>query len=82
IVIQVAWDANRKNPALKINQEVVAWENLEPRLEQIFLKRADKVAYVKGEDEMDFEYVAQVIAQAHNAGVQRVALMKRSQAEQ
>jgi len=82
IVIQVAWDASGKNPSLKINQEAVGWDNLEPRLEEIFLKRADKVAYVKGDDEMDFEFVAQVIAQAHNAGVQRVGLMARSQAEQ
>jgi len=38
-------------------------DNLEPRLEHIFTGRADKVAYVKGDDELDFEYVAQVIAE-------------------
>ena len=80
IVIQVAWDATGKSPALKINQEVVPWDNLQPRLEHIFLQRADKVAYVKGDDQMDFEYVAQVIAEAHNAGVQRVGLMTKAQA--
>ncbi len=80
IVIQVAWNAQGKGPALKINQEVVPWEGLGPRLEHIFIGRADKVAYVKGDDELDFEYVAQVIAEAHNAGVQRVGLMTRAQA--
>ncbi len=80
IVIQVAWDGSRKNAALKINQEVVPWENLQPRLEQIFARRADKVAFVKGDDELDFEYVAQVIAEEHNAGVERVGLMTRAQA--
>ena len=82
IVIQVAWDVRGKSPALKINQEVVPWDNLEARLEHIFIARADKVAYVKGDDELDFEYVAQVIAEAHNAGVQRVGLMTRTQAGQ
>jgi len=27
---------------------------------------------VKGDDDLDFEYVAQVIAEAHNAGITRV----------
>jgi biopolymer transport protein ExbD len=79
IVIQVAWVPNGKNPAIKINQEIVPWDNLQSRLEHIYTARADKVAYVKGDDELDFEYVAQVIAEAHNAGVQRVGLMTTAQ---
>jgi biopolymer transport protein ExbD len=79
IVIQVAWDPKDKAPVLKINQESVPWDNLEPRLERIFTGRADKIAYVKGDDELNFEYVAQVIAEAHNAGVQRVGLLTTQQ---
>jgi biopolymer transport protein TolR len=79
IVIQVAWDPRDKAPVLKINQESVPWDNLEPRLERIFTGRADKIAYVKGDDELNFEYVAQVIAEAHNAGVQRVGLLTTQQ---
>jgi len=75
IVIQVAWDPKGKGPVFKINQEIVAWENLEPRLERIFTGRAEKIAYVKGDGELDFEVVAQVIAEAHNAGIQRVGLL-------
>lgn len=77
IVIQVLWDAEKKSPSLKINQEVVAWDDLEPRLASIYLSRAEKVAYVKGDDDLDFEYVAQVIAEAHNAGVSRVGLVTK-----
>jgi biopolymer transport protein TolR len=77
IVIQVAWDAKGQSPALKINQEVVAWDNLQPRLEHIFTARADKVAYVKGDDELDFQFVAQVIAEAHDAGIQRIGLITK-----
>ena len=79
IVIQVAWDPEGKAPVFKINQESVAWENLEPRLERIFTGRAEKIAYVKGDDELDFEVVAQVIAEAHNAGIQRVGLLTTQQ---
>ena len=79
IVIQVAWDPDNKAPVLKINQESVPWDNLEPRLERIFTGRAEKIAYVKGDDELNFEYVAQVIAEAHNAGVQRVGLLTTEQ---
>jgi len=79
IVIQVAWDAEGKAPVFKINQESVALENLEPRLERIFTGRAEKIAYVKGDDELNFEVGAQVIAEAHNAGIQRVGLLTTQQ---
>jgi len=78
IVIQVAWDAQGKNPSLKINQESVPWEGLESRLQRIYLGRAEKVVYVKGDDDIDFEYVAQVIADAHNAGIDRVGLLTKA----
>jgi biopolymer transport protein TolR len=68
IVIQVIWNAQSQAPGLKINNNRVPWDDLEPQLARIFLRRAEKVAYVKGDDSLDFEYVAQVIAEAHNAG--------------
>ena len=77
IVIQVTWSTQSKVPLLKINRETVAWEQLEPNLERIFLGRAEKVVYVKGDESLDFEYVAQVVAEAHNAGISRVALRTR-----
>ena len=77
IVIQILWTARSQFPLLKINQEPVPWEQLEPNLERIFLGRADKVVYVKGDESLDFEYVAQVVAEAHNAGIKRVALLTK-----
>ncbi len=77
IVIQILWDAQSRVPLLKINQETVPWEQLEPDLERIFLGRAEKVVYVKGDESLDFEYVAQVVAEAHNAGINRVALLTK-----
>jgi biopolymer transport protein ExbD/biopolymer transport protein TolR len=75
IVIQIIWSAEKQAPLLKINQESVAWDDLEPELARIFLRRAEKVVYVKGDVGLDFEPVAQVIAEAHNAGIDRVGLV-------
>lgn len=77
IVIQVIWSSQSQVPALKINQDSVPWDDLKPQLERIFLGRAEKVVYVKGDGDLDFEYVAQVIAEAHNAGIGRVGLLTK-----
>ena len=77
IVLQVVWTGKDKQPLLRINQEDVSWAELQPRLNDIYKQRAEKVAFVKGDDDIDFEYVAQVIDVAHAAGVDRVALMAR-----
>jgi biopolymer transport protein ExbD len=37
----------------------------------------EKVAYVRGDADVDFQYVADVIDRAHHAGVQRVGLMTK-----
>jgi biopolymer transport protein TolR len=75
IVIQVIWSTKDQPPTLKINQEDVRWEDLDTRLAQIYLKRAEKVAFVRGDADVDFQYVADVIDRAHHAGVQRVGLL-------
>jgi biopolymer transport protein TolR len=75
VVIDVVWTAKDTPPSVKINLENVRWEDLEMRLAQIYLKRADKVAFVRGGADVDFLYVADVIDLAHHAGVQRVGLM-------
>lgn len=79
IVIQLIWTAQDQPPQLKINNEAVTRDALETRLEQIFLKRAEKVAFVRGDDDVDFEYVADVIDVAHHAGIDRVGLLTRDQ---
>ena len=37
----------------------------------IFKQRAERVAFVKGDDDVDFQYVADAIAIARNSGVER-----------
>jgi biopolymer transport protein TolR len=75
IVIQVVWTGQNQQPLVKINHEDVRWENLESRLAEIYLKRAQKVAFVRGDADLSFQYIADVIDLAHHAGVKRVGLL-------
>ena len=77
IVIQLVWTAKDQSPELKINGQQVKRDDLEARLAEIFLKRAEKVAFVRGDDEVDFQDVADVIDVARHAGVQRVGLLTK-----
>ena len=62
-------------PALKINQEDVTWDKLQGRLEEIYKTRAEKVMFVKGDTDLPFADIAQVIDIAHAAGVDKVGLI-------
>ena len=75
VVIQVLWTKDDQQPVIKLNQEEVRWEDLETRLAEIYLKRAEKVVFVRGDGDVDFQYVADVIDLAHHAGVERVGLL-------
>jgi biopolymer transport protein ExbD len=75
IVIQVLLAKNNQPPTVKINQDDVRWEDLETQLARIYLTRVEKVAFVRGDADVDFQYVADVIDLAHHAGVQRIGLL-------
>jgi biopolymer transport protein TolR len=75
VVIEVVWTAKDQPPVVKINRQDVRWEDLDTRLAQIYLTRAEKVVFVRGDADVDFQYVADVIDVAHHAGVQRVGLL-------
>lgn len=78
IVIQIAWKGDKQPPTLKINQEDVTWEDLHNRLFDIYKQRADHVAFVKGDDEIDFQYVADAISIARGSGVDKIGLLTRT----
>jgi biopolymer transport protein TolR len=75
VVIQVVWTSKDAPPTVRVNREEVRWDDLPLRLDQIYLKRAEKVAFVRGDADVDFLYVADVIDLAHHAGVQRIGLL-------
>jgi biopolymer transport protein TolR len=55
IVIQLKDVGESKRPLLTINQEEVSWDSLEDRLTAAFKLRVERVAFVKGDPEVDFE---------------------------
>ncbi len=81
IVIQVKWNADDRPSSLKINNQDVGWSDLDNRLQEIFTTRAERVAFVKGDDDVQFEDVAKVIDIARNAGVDRVGLLTQGMEE-
>lgn len=74
VVIQIIW-AGKDLPALKVNDEGIEWDKLHERLSEIFTTRVEKVAFVKGDDDVDFEYVADAIDIAKSSGVTRIGLL-------
>jgi biopolymer transport protein TolR len=70
IVVQVL--ANGK---VMINQDETSWDDLGPRLDEVFKLRAEKVAFVKGDDAVDFGQVARAIDIMRGAGIDSVGLI-------
>jgi biopolymer transport protein TolR len=70
IVVQVYGDGK-----LKINEEAATWDGLQARLDQIFKQRAQKIAFVKGDDTVFFGDVARAIDIMRAAGIDKVGLL-------
>ena len=58
-----------------INQDPATWDDLGPRLEDIFKTRAEKVAFVKGDDAVEFASVAPAIDIMRGSGIDKVGLI-------
>ena len=59
----------------KINQDVVSKDALSARLAEIYANRAERVMFIKGDDDISYSQVAEVIDMGHSAGVDHVALL-------
>jgi biopolymer transport protein ExbD len=70
VVVQILRDGS-----LRINQQPVAWLDLQPRLETIFKLRANRVAFVRGEGDIEFGAVARAIDVMRGSGITTVGLM-------
>ncbi len=64
-----------KGGSMMINQEPVAESALGPRLAEIFKTRAERVVFVKGDPDLDYDVVARAIDTAHGVGIDKVGLM-------
>lgn len=67
-----------KDKSMKINQEPILEANLGDRLADVFKTRAERVVFVKGDPEIDFQYVARAIDIAKGAGLDKVGLMTKA----
>ena len=70
VVVQVL-----DNNYLKINEEPATWDNLAEKLNNIFKLRAEKVAFLKGDDPVLFAEVARAIDVMRCSGIEKVGLM-------
>jgi biopolymer transport protein ExbD len=64
-----------KDHSILINAEPTDVSKLGARLEEIFKTRAERVVFVKGDPDLEYSYVAQVIDIAHGAQIDKVGLM-------
>ena len=69
IVVQLIQEPNGAKPKLKINQDDVTWKDLGDRLTEIFKQRAERVMFVKADDDVQFQEVATVIDTAKGTQV-------------
>ena len=64
-----------KDLSLQINQESTNWQAMGARLQDIFKTRAERVVFVKGDPDIDFQNVARAIDIAKGAGIDKIGLM-------
>jgi biopolymer transport protein ExbD len=74
IVVQVIYRAGN-TPLYKINETDYNKADLLPRLTEIYANRAERVMFVKGEDDVNFGYIAEVIDIGKAANVDHIGLM-------
>jgi biopolymer transport protein TolR len=64
-----------KDKKMMLNTEPTDETRLGERLMEVFKTRAEKVVFVKGDPDIEFQYVARAIDIAKGAGIDRVGLM-------
>lgn len=64
-----------RDQSVMINQEPSDFNRLGRRLEEIFKTRAERVVFVKGDPDLEFQYVARAIDIAKGAGIDKIGLM-------
>jgi len=74
IVVQVIYRAGN-TPLYKINETDYNKADLLPRLTEIYSNRAERVMFVRGDDDVNFAYIAEVIDIGKEANVDHIGLM-------
>ena len=74
IVVQVLYRPGQA-PAYKINETDVQKSELLPKLTDIYANRAERVMFVRGDDDVNFDSIAEVIDIGKAANVDHIGLM-------
>jgi len=64
-----------KDKRMHLNNEDTDEDKLGARLEQIFKTRAERVIFVKGDPDLEYETVAKAIDIAKGAAIDKIGLM-------
>jgi biopolymer transport protein ExbD len=75
ILVQLLDEGEGKRPALKINQEQASWEELAGKMKKIMSPRAERVAFMQADANVEFTYVAEAVEITRMAGADRIGLM-------
>ena len=75
IVVQVIFTGTGHPPSYKINEDDVNKVDLLPKLSEIYANRAERVMFVRGDDDVDFGQIAEVIDIGRAANVDHIGLM-------
>ena len=74
IVVQVIYRAGN-TPLYKINETDYNKSDLLPKLTEIYANRAERVMFVRGDDNVNFAYIAEIIDIGKEANVDHIGLM-------
>jgi len=74
IVVQILSNKSAP-PSYKINEDSFAKASLEPKLAEIFASRQEKVMFVKGDPDLEYGKIAEVIDFGHQAGVDNIGII-------
>jgi len=74
IVVQVL-HSDSGAPRYKINETDYAKSDLLPKLTAIYANRAERIMFVKGDDNVDFRYVVEVMDIGRAANVDHIGMM-------
>jgi biopolymer transport protein ExbD/biopolymer transport protein TolR len=75
IVVQVTSRPGGGEPGYKINEQDFAKNSIAPKLTEIFATRQEKVMFVKGDKDLDFGKIAEVIGFGHQADVSNIGII-------
>ena len=74
IVVQILSNKSAP-PSYKINEDAFAKASLEPKLAEIFAARQEKVMFIKGDPDLEYGKIAEVIDFGKQAGVDNIGII-------